>query len=193
LCSYHAYNRCDAAGVVPKRLAAHEKRQSKGPVGAAAYAELVKASYANHVASAFPAINRGVDVFPAELTKLLYARQCCDVLCHRTRADGTAAREEGVVWFRMVTDVALPYELHDLLPREGKFMCAQCSNSTQEPVFHVDVGDCPRSTLPVDLTQQRAALATPAPARIQGPQVTKESKSGKPEQPKRKRKSKRKW
>ncbi len=68
LCSYYAYNRCDAAGVVPKRLAAHEKRQSKGP-GALAYAELINASsYANHVAFAFPAINRGVDVFPAELT-----------------------------------------------------------------------------------------------------------------------------
>ena len=68
-------------------------------------------------------------------------------------------------------------------------MCVQCSNTTQEPVFHADVGDCPRSTLPVDLTQQRVALATPASARIQGPQVTKESKSGKPEQPKRKRKA----
>jgi hypothetical protein len=85
LCSYHAYNRCDAAGVVPKRLAAHEKRQSKGPVGALAYAELVNSSsYANYVAFAFPAINRGVDVFPAELTKLPHARQCCDVLYHRT-------------------------------------------------------------------------------------------------------------
>ena len=96
------------------------------------------------------------------------------------------------MWLRTVTDVALPYELHDLLPREGKFMCAQCSNTTQEPVFHEDVGDCPRSTLPVELTQQRAALATPAPARIQGPQVTKESKGGQPEQPeqpKRKRKA----
>jgi hypothetical protein len=93
-------------------------------VGAAAYAELVNSSsYANHVAFAFPAINRGVDVFPAELTKLHHARQCCDVLYHRTRADGTAAREEGVVWFRMVSDAALPYELHDLLLREGKFMC----------------------------------------------------------------------
>jgi hypothetical protein len=176
--------------VVPKRLAAHEKRQSKGPVGAAAYAELVNSSsYGNHVAFSFPAINRGADVFPVDLAKLPHARQCCDVLYHRTRADGVAVREEGVVWFRMVTDAALPYELHDLLPREGKFMCAQCSNTTQEPVFHVDVGDCPRCTLPVDLTQQRVALATPAPARIQGPQVTKESKSGKPEQPKRKRKA----
>ena len=62
--------------------------------------------------------------------------------------DGTAAREEGVVWLRTVTDVALPYELHDLLPREGKFVCAQCSNSTQEPVFYEDVGDCPHSTSP---------------------------------------------
>jgi hypothetical protein len=79
------------------------------------------------VAFAFPAINRGVDVFPTEVEKLPHARQCCDVRYHHTRADGTAAREEGVVWFRMVTDVAVLYELHDLLPREGKYMCEQCS------------------------------------------------------------------
>ena len=190
LCSYHAYNRCDAAGVVPKRLAAHEKRQSKGPVGAAAYAELVNSSsYGNHVAFSFPAINRGADVFPVDLAKLPHARQCCDVLYHRTRADGVAVREEGVVWFRMVTDVDVQYQLHDLLPREGKYMCAQCSDTAQEPLFHAEVSECPRATLPVDLAQVRAALATPAPERIQGPQLAKKSKSGQPDQPKRKRKA----
>jgi len=174
LCSYHAYNRCDAAGVVAKRLAAHEKRQSKGPMGAAAYAELVNSSsYDNHVAFAFPAINRSADVFPAEVEKLPHARQCCDVLYHRTRVDGTAAREEGVVWFRMVSDLALPYQLHDLLPREGKYMCVQCSNTTQEPVFHTKASECPRATMPVDLAQQRAVLVSPDPARIQGAQLTK--------------------
>jgi hypothetical protein len=96
-----------------------------------------------------------VDVSPAEAQKLPHARQCCDVLYHHTRADGIAAREEGVVWFRMVTDVAVPYQLHDLLPREGKYMCVQCSNTAQEPVVHAHVSECPRSTLPVDLTLPR--------------------------------------
>jgi hypothetical protein len=164
LCSYHAYNRCDAAGVVPKRLAAHAKRQSKGPVGAAEYAELVvnSSSYANHVAFAFPAISRGVDVFPAEVEKLPHARQGCEVRYHHTRADGTAAREEGVVRFRMVTDVVVLYELHDLLPREGKYMCEQCSNTAQEPLFYAEVSECPRASLPVDLTNVRASSVLPS-------------------------------
>ena len=37
-----------------------------------------------------------------------------EALAHSTHF-APAAREEGVVWFRLVTDVALPYELHDLL------------------------------------------------------------------------------
>jgi hypothetical protein len=189
LCSYHAYNRCDAAGVVPKRLAAHEKRQSKGPVGALAYAELVNASsYANHVAFSFPAINRSADVFPAEVEKLPHARQCCDVLYHHTRADGTAVREEGVVWFRMVSDLALPYQLHDLLPRVGKYMCAQCSNTAQEPVFHTQVSECPRTTMPVAL--QRAAVASPDAARMQGPQLASKRKGEHADQPKRAKRAK---
>ena len=52
-------------------------------------------SYANHVAFAFPAINRGAIVFPVQMEKLPHARQCCDVMYHRTRADGTAARGGG--------------------------------------------------------------------------------------------------
>ncbi len=61
-----------------------------------------------------PAINRGVDVYPAELTKLHHARRSCDVLYYRTRADGNAAREEGVVWFCMLTARRCPTSL---LPR----------------------------------------------------------------------------
>jgi hypothetical protein len=44
LCSYHAYNRCDGAGVVPTRLAAQLKRDGRGPVGAAAYARMGNSS-----------------------------------------------------------------------------------------------------------------------------------------------------
>ncbi len=94
--------------MVPKRLAAQETRQSKGLVSTLAYAELVNFSTcANHVAFAFQAINRSVDVFrTTEVEKLPHACQCCDVRYHHMRADGTAACEEGVVWFRMATDVA---------------------------------------------------------------------------------------
>ena len=80
------------------------------------------------------------------------------------------------MWFRMVSDLDLPYQLHDLLPRGGKYLCVQCSNTTQEPVFHMKASECPRATMPVDLSQQRATLAEPDPARIRGPQLIKKRK-----------------
>ncbi len=85
------------------------------------------------------------------------------------RADGTAAREEGVVWFRLVSDLAVPYQLHDLLSHEGKYMCAQCSNTAQKPVFHAQVSECPRSTLPVDSMLQRVAARLAGPRAHTGP------------------------
>ncbi len=134
----YAYNRCDAAGMVPKRLSAQLKREGRGPVGAAAYARMVNASpYSNHVSFVFPRVNRGLNVFPEELAKLPHACQACDFKYHHVTADGVFVREEGVVWFKMVSDSAVVYHLHDLMPREGKYMCEQCSNALQVPLFHV--------------------------------------------------------
>jgi hypothetical protein len=88
-----------------------------------------------------------------------------DFMYHHVTADGLFVREEGVVWFKMMSDSAVVYQLHDLLPREGKYMCEQCSNAVQVPLFHVLPADCPRTTMPVNLEKQRAALVTPDPSR----------------------------
>ena len=187
LCSYHAFNRCDGAGVVLKRLAKQQKKQSKGPVGAVARSDVINVStYHNHISFPFAAINRGVDVFPEQVDKLPHARQCCDMKYHHT-ADGVDIREEGIVWFKMVSEVELPYQLHDLLKRDGKYMCTQCSNTTQVPVFHAELTDCPRKTAPVNLEAARAAMCIPDPARISGPQVLTQRQHGKQARQKRKR------
>ena len=173
LCSYHAFNRCDGAGVVGKRLAKVQQKQSKGPVGAAARSDLINTSaYHNHVSFSFDTINRGVDVFPAGLDKLPHARQCCDIKYHHTK-DGEDVRKEGVVWFKKVSEVDTPYQLHDLLAdqRQGSYMCVQCSNTQLIPVFHAEVTDCPRTSTQVDLQAVCATPCVPDPARIQGPQV----------------------
>ena len=182
LCSYHAYNRCDAAGVVPKRLASQLKREGRGALGAEAYAHMVNTSpYSNHVAFFFASINRNASVFAAEATKLPHARQACDLVYHHVTVDGACVREEGVVWFKMVSDSAVAYQLHDLLPREGKYMCEQCSNALQVPLFHVLPADCPRTTMPVNLEKQRAVLVTPDPSRLEGFQMATKNR---PRQPK---------
>ena len=79
----------------------------------------------------------------------------------------------------MVSDAAIAYQLHDLQPREGKYMCEQCSNAAQSPLFHAAPADCPRATMPANLEQPRAAMVTPDPSRIEGPQLaTKKRKKG---------------
>ena len=108
LCSYHAFNRCDEAGVVGKRLAKVQQQQSKGPVGAAARSDLIDTSaYHNHVSFSFDTIDRGVDVFPAGLDKHPHARQCCAIKYHHTK-DGKDVRKEGVVQESLGGGHALP-------------------------------------------------------------------------------------
>ena len=76
-------------------------------------------------------------------------------------------------WFKKVSEVDTPYQLHDLLAdqRQGSYMCVQCSNTQLIPVFHAEVTDCPRTSTQVDLQAVRATPCVPDPARIQGPQV----------------------
>jgi hypothetical protein len=75
LCSYHAYNRCDGAGVESKKLANRQKRVRRGLRTAQDYAEALNASsYSNSVGHSLDQINRGASVFPTKLvTKLLKA------------------------------------------------------------------------------------------------------------------------
>ncbi len=65
LCSYHAYNRCDGAGVNVKMLAVAAARDGRGPKTGEDYARLMNQSNFLHTFSfTFPKINRGVGIFP---------------------------------------------------------------------------------------------------------------------------------
>ena len=172
------------AGFLLVRPEFRPDQQKSGRAGGAGKYTL--STYHNHISFPFAAINRGVDVFPEQVDKLPHARQCCDMKYHHT-ADGVDIRDEGIVWFKMVSEVELPYQLHDLLKRDGKYMCTQCSNTTQVPVFHAEVTDCPCTTAPVNLEAARAAMCIPDPARISGPQVLTQRQHGKQARQKRKR------
>jgi hypothetical protein len=179
LCSYHAYNRYDAAGVVPKRLASQLKRGGAGLSARKLTRTWSIPPYSNHVAFFFASINRNESVIPQMRpncrTRARRATWCIAV-------NGACVREEGVVWFKMVSDCAVAYQLHDLLPREGKYMCEQCSNNAlQTPHFHVLSTDCPRTTMPANLEKPRAAFLAPDPSRLEGPQMATKKR---PRQPK---------
>lgn len=69
LCSYHAYNPCDAAGVESKRLALFATAARKGYYSSSLYADSLNLSnYHNSCGFDFPCINRGDDVFPANVS-----------------------------------------------------------------------------------------------------------------------------
>ena len=80
-------------------------------------------------------------------------------------------RMREILYTTMVSDDTIPYKLHDLLPRKGKYMCEQCSNICQQPKFHAEVSECPRQVLPVDMNRNRAMGIEPDPCRISGPQL----------------------
>ena len=63
----------------------------------------------------------------------------------------------------------------------GKYMCEQCSNALQVPLFHVPPTDCPRIIMPMNLKKQRTVVVTPDPSRLEGSQMATKNR---PRQPK---------
>ena len=192
LCSYHAYNRCDGAGVVPKRLSMQAQREGAGPLGASQYVHSVNMSrYQNHVAFFFPEINRGVDLFP-ELEHHTNLRSMCDFRYYYVGADGERRYEAGVACIKYVSDDTEAYQVVDLVKRKSMCeMCDLCSQELQRPVRHgVEGISCPYlkklSSENVGMTMDRTKLAEPDPARIIGPQIVKRSHKRKRKAPDRK-------
>jgi hypothetical protein len=82
LCSYHAYNRCNGAGVESKRLAVQAKKARGGPIKGHDYALLVNESaYIDHVAFSYDRINRDATLFPdpKELEKIQHRKRMCQI------------------------------------------------------------------------------------------------------------------
>ena len=173
LCSYHAYNRCDGAGVVPKRLSKQAQREGAGPIGGASYAHAVNMSnYLNHVAFHFDQVNRSEYVFSSELQEYTNMRKMCHFQYHYIDAHGAVAHEPGIVLVKMTSDDALSFQVIDMVRRQPEqAMCPRCSNHHQRPVQHnVEKSQC---TLPPVVVLDRTSLAFPDPNRLRGPQVVK--------------------
>ena len=76
LCSYHAFNRCDGAGVNVKRQAEAKARDGCGPLSAVDFTSMMNAShFSNNYSFTFSSINRSKDVFPesANFVKLSFS------------------------------------------------------------------------------------------------------------------------
>ena len=179
LCSYHAYNYCDGAGVVPKRLSKQRQREGAGPIGASEYRHAVNMSnYSNHVAFFFEKVNRSENVFSSRLEPHTNLRSMCDFKYSWITEDGSVERQPGVVLIRYVSDDNVPYQVVDLLRRKpDEEMCESCSSRLQRPVRHLlDGSNCRPVGMSTGMIIDRRSLPTPDPARICGLQVTRKRK-----------------
>ena len=179
LCSYHAYNRCDGAGVNVKQSAQAASRDARGPHTAADYSRLMNTSNYPHTFSfTFAKINRGVGIFP-KLRKMPGVKKFCEMVF--TAPDGSPS-EPGVVRARRVPDEGA-FTVFDLLPRPKDWghMCKKCSDGEQRPVYHkkekTRCHPTEHALSALDAEQHlREQLPDPDPARITEAQVPRKKR-----------------
>lgn len=195
LCSYHAFNPCDAGGSIAVRLMASLTRSGKPTRGAHGLAYAINSSlYANHVAFYYAEINRPVDFFP-KMVKLPRARKMCDIrydhyppphlqpvidqptlVSHQSYPLRSMEYHHtvGVVRARLVSEQGA-YTVWDLLPRDKATwgtMCEVCSNAFQCPIYHKKDGStCPQQG--ATRTLNRQSIVQPSASRLAGTQDTR--------------------
>ena len=194
LCSYHAYNRCDGAGVETKRISI---QSSKGRISLRSGKEIAQSlndsNYDNSIAFDLVAISRPHDFFP-KLVKHEYMdlRRMCEVKYTFVNEHGQRSSEVGVILCRLVPFApgvagGCKYEVYDLRedPPNGA-LCRPCSKEKQYPVRHSEENPCRWLDEICDAenpnnpgNMKRSMLAQtegPDPNRIRGPQLEKSSK-----------------
>jgi hypothetical protein len=193
LCSYHAYNRCDGAGVESKKVSISEAKGRKSLRSASeVQVGLNGSNYSNSIAFNFAKISRNMDQFP-KLVKgaKLRLRKMCEVKYTFVNEHGKLSSEEGVILCRLVPSVpgekggekGDAYEVYDLrLEPPGGELCRVCSKEKQHPVRHKDALTCPwvaeilDAKNPQNLGNLKQSMLTahgPDPSRIFGQQLDK--------------------
>jgi hypothetical protein len=149
LCSYHAYNRCDAAGVEFMRaLHAFIKNGGKEQSGTKVAAVMNDSNYSNHKAVPFEKICRNIDTFPPYTKKLPEIRKVCEIQ-YFFEHQGEICHEDDIALYRLVPGTG-PFTVHDFNSRSERKLCQTCSDLHQRPIRH-NRKDCPRKPkVPMD-------------------------------------------
>ena len=188
LCSYHAYNRCDGAGVEGKRLGKAAAKDRDPIRTGGEYARAINTSrHFNSVGFTYDQIDRRPDRFPPLLVtgkdeEVLNLRQMCEIKYTFIGEDGTESREDGVILCRTVPaapgDKGLPYEVYDLRSSPpGGALCRCCSKMQQRPVRHGGSMCTQAAAVLTDVHNLKAELVLvpgPNPSRISAFQQDKE-------------------
>ena len=153
LCSYHAFNRCDAAGAAVKTLAHDKARQNLALITSSDYVFAVRDDGQRNAWSyEFVNINRSSHIFdgngitdflPIVNGEKLNLKEMCQLeYCFRDE-HGNEAYQEGIVLARPIIGmpVSAKQEFHVLdvsKDSDDRGFCQSCSNHYQRPVYHVD-------------------------------------------------------
>ena len=184
LCSYHAYNRCDGAGVCVKTEAEAAARNNCGPISADDYATLMNESnYSDTFSFTFETINRSVDIFPSRLCEMPGVKKFCDIVfIHADVSGALGARTTGVVRARLLPGLG-EYQVFDLVapPTEWGKLCKPCTHKEQRPVYHTrDSTKCAPAARGLarasSVKALRANLQQPDSKRLSGQQVPRKRK-----------------
>ena len=142
LCSYHAYNRCDGAGVESKRLSRqiHRETLGHGPRYSSHFTKMTnESSYGNTFAVNFPTIDKSRDAFPKDLDRSggFALKTMNEIIFDFTNEEGLSTRQDGIVLCRQVSGGNDPFEVFDLIKRAPiDAICEPCSKANQRPIYH---------------------------------------------------------
>ena len=137
LCSYHCYNRCDAAGVHSKKLALAAAKDSKPLTTSQHYTQaVIDDKRTDTVAYNFEGINRSKEVFGQNfLHSPVILRELCEFSFKFDDKDGKATRIPGIIQCRSVPFVG-KYLIVDLIRTRQGSWCQRCTQWFQRPVEH---------------------------------------------------------
>ena len=189
LCSYHAFNRCDAAGAAVKELAHAKEKQGLALVSSSDYVFAIRnCGQENAWSYDFETINRSLNVFDENgntdvIGKVngvkLSLTEMCELQYWYLDENGAETFEVGIVLARPVigepvNDKQNFYVISVAKDARTKGFCAACSNRIQRPVYHTgkcDIPDVPHGDGLFDGSLN--LFATPDPLRLQGVQMSK--------------------
>ena len=194
LCSYHAFNRCDAAGAAVKSLAYQKAKENLALISAEDYAYAVREDgQGNAWSYAFDTINRSSNVFDGngitdfipivDGQKLKLSDMCELEYCFKDE-NGQDTYQEGIVLARPIIGEPVSnsprlecYVLNVNKESKVRGFCQKCSNQNQRPMYHVDSNCSSRGHISGGLFESLNLNAVPDPCRLVGIQFTKARKA----------------
>jgi hypothetical protein len=174
LCSYHCYNRCDAAGVHSKKIAKQRAKDSDPLKSSKDYTvAVIGDKRTDTIAFDCNDINRSSNVFGDLLLKpvpKVNLREQCEFVYEVTGADKKPMYMKGIIKCRLVPGEGR-FLVVDLVKTRQDSWCQRCTQLHQRPVEHTEGSTCEVASGVGDPIIDMQAKQDPL--RITGLQLTK--------------------